>query len=105
VPVSYEIRFAEGLTVEVARSKTARAAEAPAGAGAPVAGDAPATYPTPASPSFWERLTRAARHATLVHPAGERVRLRIVIDSLDADRLFRSLPTDVKLLIRHSAGG
>jgi hypothetical protein len=106
VPVSYEIRFAEGLTVEVARSKTPRAAEGPAGqsaAAAPVAGDAPSAYPTPASPSLWERFTRAARHAALVRPRGERVRLRIVIDSLDADRLFRSLPADVKLLIRHPA--
>jgi hypothetical protein len=44
------------------------------------------------------------RHATLARPEGERVRLRIVIDSLDADRLFRSLPTDVKLLIRRPVG-
>jgi hypothetical protein len=104
VPVSYEIRFAEGLTVEVARSETAHAAATAAAgksaAGAPVAGDDPAAYPTPPSPSLWERLTRVARHATLVRPAGERVRLRIVIDSLDADRLFRSLPADVKMLIR-----
>ena len=101
VPVSYEIRFAEGLTVEVARSQTAPAAPTDkSGAGAPVAGDDPAPYPTPPSPSLWERLVRVARHATLVRPEGERVRLRIVIDSLDADRLFRSLPSDVKLLIR-----
>ena len=101
VPVSYEIRFAEGLTVEVARSQTAPAAPTDKnGAGAPVAGDDPAPYPTPPSPSLWERLVRVARHATLVRPEGERVRLRIVIDSLDADRLFRSLPPDVKLLIR-----
>jgi hypothetical protein len=104
VPLSYEIRFAEGLTIEVARSQTVRtaatAASSKSAAGAPVAGDAPAPYPTPPSPSLWERLVRFARYATLVRPEGERVRLRIVIDSLDADRLFRSLPTDVKLLIR-----
>jgi hypothetical protein len=106
VPVSYEIRFTEGLTVEVARSKTARAAEVPSGvsaAGAPVAGDAPTTYPTPATPSMWERLARALRFAALARPPGERVRMRITIDSLDADRLFRSLPMDVKLLIRRPA--
>jgi hypothetical protein len=101
VPVSYEIRFVEGLTVEVARSQTAPAAPTDkSGAGAPVAGDDPAPYPTPPSPSLWERLVRVARHATLARPEGERVRLRIVIDSLDADRLFRSLPPDVKMLIR-----
>ena len=104
VPHSYEIRFAEGLTIEVARSETVRtaatAAPSKSAAGAPVAGDDPAPYPTPPSPSLWERLVRVARYATLARPEGERVRLRIVIDSLDADRLFRSLPTDVKLLIR-----
>ena len=109
VPLSYEIRFAEGLTVEVARSELARdAATTAAGksaAGAPVAGDEPAPYPTPPSPTLWERLARAARHATLVRPEGERVRLRIVIDSLDADRLFRSLPADVSLLIRRPPAG
>jgi hypothetical protein len=108
VPVSYEIRFAEGLTVEVTRSQRPRAAAAPpsgkSAVGAPVAGDAPSAYPTPPSPSFWQRLGRAARHATLARPAGERLRLRIVVDSLDADRLFRSLPADVKLLIRRPAG-
>lgn len=114
VPLSYEIRFAEGLTLEVVRSKNTAAAIArsaaastaasgSSAAGAPVASDHPEAYPTPPSPSLWQRLTAAAKRATLVRPEGERVRMRIVIDSLDADRLFRSLPTDVKLLIRRPA--
>ena len=107
VPLGYEIRFAEGLTLEVVRSKTQPAA-GPAttgnsAAGAPVATDHPEAYPTPPSPTVWQRLTAAARRVTLVRPEGERVRLRIVIDSLEADRLFRSLPADVKLLIRRPA--
>jgi hypothetical protein len=112
VPLSYEIRFAEGLTIEVVRSRTAADAEVASGAkpagtdtaaAAPVAGDHPEAYPTPPSPSLWERITAVAKRATLARPEGERVRLRIVIDSLDADRLFRSLPADVKLLIRRPA--
>jgi hypothetical protein len=87
------------------RSKNAAAPEVTgnAKAGAAVAGDHPEAYPTPPSPSLWQRIAAAARRATLVRPEGERVRVRIVIDSLDADRLFRSLPADVKLLIRQPA--
>ena len=107
VPLSYEIRFAEGLTLEVVRSKepapTPVVATGNSAAGAPVAGDDPEPYPTPPAPSWWERLQRAARQATLVRPEGERVRLRLELDSLEADRLFRSLPPDVKLLIRRPA--
>ena len=107
VPLGYEIRFAEGLTLEVVRSKNLPAAGAAttgnSTAGAPVASDHPEAYPTPPSPTWWERLTAVARRAALVRPEGERVRLRVVIDSLEADRLFRSLPTDVKLLIRPPA--
>jgi hypothetical protein len=106
VPLSYEIRFAEGLTLEVVRSAVPLAgAGATAGANstaaaAAVVGDDPQPYPTPPSPSLWQRLERIARHAMLVRPEGERVRLRVTIDSRDADLLFRSLPADVKLLIR-----
>jgi hypothetical protein len=107
VPLGYEIRFAEGLVIEVVRSKNLPGAGAAStgksAAGAPVASDHPEAYPTPPSPTFWERVSAAARRAALVRPEGERVRLRIVIDSLEADRLFRSLPTDVKLLIRRPA--
>ena len=65
--VSYEIRFAEGLTVEVARSQTALGR--PDATRAPRArrsrATIPAPYPTPPSPSLWERFTagRAPRDA------------------------------------------
>jgi hypothetical protein len=87
VPPSYEIHFAEGLVVEVARA---------------AAGDAENAQARP-RPGFLERLARWARRFTLSRPQGERVRLRLVMGSKDADLLFRSLPPDVKLLIRPPA--
>ncbi|HVR28646.1 MAG TPA: hypothetical protein VMS86_03845 [Thermoanaerobaculia bacterium] len=87
VPPSYEIRFQEGLTIEIVRAEGA---------------EAPAAAPSH-QPGFFERLARWARRLSLSRPEGERARLRLVLASDDADRLFRSLPPDVKLLIRRSA--
>jgi hypothetical protein len=102
VPSAYEIRFAEGLTLEVVRARTPAAAPQPDPAGkikSAADGEA-AQYPTAPGPTLWERIRRFARQAMLARPEGERARMRIVIDPLDADRLFRSLPPDVKLLVR-----
>jgi hypothetical protein len=105
VPASYDIRFAEGLTIEVVRAKVEppAAADAASGTVRSAADGVAKAYPAAPGPSLWDRLGRFARRVTLARPEGERVRLRVVIDPLDADRLFRSLPPDVKLLIRRPA--
>jgi hypothetical protein len=105
VPASFEIRFAEGLTVEVERAEEPSTVEAePASEGVKSTADGEAAaYPEPPAPTLWDRLVRFVRRVTLSRPEGERLRLHLVVDSIEADRLFRSLPPDVKLLIRRPA--
>jgi hypothetical protein len=106
VPPSYEIRFAEGLILEVVRARSAAEPDAAKAAAKPAiksaADGVESSYPTAPGPSLWERLRRFARQVILIRPKGERARLRVTLDPRDADRLFRSLPPDVKLLIRPS---
>jgi hypothetical protein len=109
VPATYEIRFQEGLTIEVVRAPEDAAAGEElgktSGEAKRVAVAQAAANPAPESsePGFWDRLQRVARRLSLSRPECEKVRLRLELSSRDADRLFRSLPPDVKLLIRRAA--
>jgi hypothetical protein len=102
VPLSYLIRFHEGLTIEVARAPDAEAATASTALAAAVIGD---EEPVPPATGYgWlARLARWLSRLSLSRPAGEQARLLLVMASKDADRLFRSLPPDVKLLILPAA--
>jgi len=93
VPLSYEIRFQEGLSIEVVREAGGDAASDD---GDESAGAAPA----PPEPGLLAKLAGLWRRFSVSRPEGERARVRLVLASKDADRLFRSLPPDVKLLIR-----
>ncbi len=84
VPMRYHIRFRQGPAVEI--------------------------RPREADPSSrWARFTTwwAARWrdavAAIRPPAGELVRLRVVLAPADAEALYRSLPPDVKLLVQPHA--
>jgi hypothetical protein len=108
VPPSYEIRFQEGLTIEVVRTPEEAAAGEELGKTSGEAKRAAAAQaalkpaPEAPEPGLWHRLQRMARRLSLSRPEGEVARLRIELSPRDADRLFRSLPPDVKLLIRRA---